>query len=338
MVSISNIPDRLCDVCTQARAKYLCPQCNLPYCSLDCFKTHGTDCTNQFYQNRVTEELKGQKASEAEKRSMQESLCRIHRSMKEPEEEIGGDPTEEEEPEDVLLRLSEKELSSLSLEDLNSEQRNNFLQLVKEGKMGAHIELWVPWWTSQTPSVEVAVPQARPLSELTTTPSSPLVVFAVAELMLSYCYVLRLYNGDAECDVIASVSLIQDLTPSLAAAPLASTELVLDQFVGRVCGLESSRSAGLVRHCLAVAQDAALVLNHQPHLSRALWHLNTLIKRAAKKAKRANNSSRTTSLLRASRKLEYFSSWAVAEEGRTATRRAKELREQANTYKGNTTK
>jgi len=55
----------------------------------------------------------------------------------------------------VLLRLSEKNMSSLTLDDLDSKQREKFLQVMKEGKMGEHIELWVPWWVSQASLSEV---------------------------------------------------------------------------------------------------------------------------------------------------------------------------------------
>ncbi|XP_039043768.1 zinc finger HIT domain-containing protein 3-like isoform X2 [Hibiscus syriacus] len=33
-------PSRQCEVCNQAKSKYKCPSCLVPYCSMPCFKTH----------------------------------------------------------------------------------------------------------------------------------------------------------------------------------------------------------------------------------------------------------------------------------------------------------
>ncbi|KFD59046.1 hypothetical protein M514_00209 [Trichuris suis] len=49
-----------CKICSKSTKKiYVCPRCNVQYCSLDCFR-HRTHlrCSEEFYRNCVLEELK----------------------------------------------------------------------------------------------------------------------------------------------------------------------------------------------------------------------------------------------------------------------------------------
>ena len=48
----------ICHVCTKSTSKYKCPRCNVPYCSLKCYKEHDVDCTEEFYKEWVEEEMK----------------------------------------------------------------------------------------------------------------------------------------------------------------------------------------------------------------------------------------------------------------------------------------
>ncbi|XP_010634483.2 zinc finger HIT domain-containing protein 2 [Fukomys damarensis] len=43
-------------------ARYTCPRCNVPYCSLNCYREHGT-CAEAFYRDQVLGELRGRSAS-----------------------------------------------------------------------------------------------------------------------------------------------------------------------------------------------------------------------------------------------------------------------------------
>ncbi|GMH25857.1 hypothetical protein Nepgr_027700 [Nepenthes gracilis] len=53
-----------CQVCTEAKSKYKCPSCRIPYCSLACFKKHKeTPCaTPTFPEEKSTiVELRGER-------------------------------------------------------------------------------------------------------------------------------------------------------------------------------------------------------------------------------------------------------------------------------------
>jgi hypothetical protein len=53
---------RICGTCTREYAKYTCPRCNAPYCSMPCYKLHSDGCTEEFFKENVTEELQHRKA------------------------------------------------------------------------------------------------------------------------------------------------------------------------------------------------------------------------------------------------------------------------------------
>jgi len=48
---------RVCQVCTRSESKYCCPRCKIPYCSVDCYRSHGEKCTEAFYAEHVKDEV-----------------------------------------------------------------------------------------------------------------------------------------------------------------------------------------------------------------------------------------------------------------------------------------
>lgn len=62
---------RNCGICGVESAAYLCPRCNLPYCSSSCYKNlqkHG-ECSESFYQEQVITELKNMNLRDNESRA-----------------------------------------------------------------------------------------------------------------------------------------------------------------------------------------------------------------------------------------------------------------------------
>ena len=108
------LPQRRCSVCRQHQARYTCPKCQIPYCSVRCYQTHnsndnenGSACTEDFYKDRVSQVL--QLEVEEKKGDMQQILKRIHQEQKRHEEPTASlqPPVAEEE------RLSQGELVQL---------------------------------------------------------------------------------------------------------------------------------------------------------------------------------------------------------------------------------
>jgi hypothetical protein len=89
-------------------APYRCPKCAMPYCSVECYKYHKTDCTESFFHGRVAQVL--QLEVKERKNDMQRILQRFHDgqrcnnnsdSMDDPSQFLlhGNDQEEEEDEE-----------------------------------------------------------------------------------------------------------------------------------------------------------------------------------------------------------------------------------------------
>jgi len=165
---------RICLVCTRKVSKYTCPSCNIPYCSVDCFKKHDSGCTEKFYQKNVMEELHVRNGDETSKKNMIDILRR----------QAGLDPSPNTRPEDcdddesapsslndpndeaevdttVLERLQELALKpSLSIGDLTEEEQTKFFRAALGGQLSAQITPWEPWWTTQHPGSDTPAANA----------------------------------------------------------------------------------------------------------------------------------------------------------------------------------
>lgn len=121
-----------CRVCSAESAQYVCPRCNIRYCSLDCYKNHSTDCTQKFYRydklfnsradvhlsdlchtnallwnfcrNVCQEELTSFTAGEDEIRKMKEILVRLHEQDLGPAEDSSSGASDSED--DLVPGLS----------------------------------------------------------------------------------------------------------------------------------------------------------------------------------------------------------------------------------------
>jgi hypothetical protein len=133
-VDILNRPT-ICYTCKKEYSKYTCPRCNLPSCSLACYKAHNEKCTEKFYQESFMESLKTQTASEEDKKKMFEILKRVYTQSESDEES--------EDDEDLLSKLTR---DNLRLEDLSQRQQEDFKRALIDGRLSALLPPWTPWW------------------------------------------------------------------------------------------------------------------------------------------------------------------------------------------------
>jgi hypothetical protein len=59
-----------------SRAKYTCPRCQAPYCSLACYKTHSNMCSEAFYREQVVAALRDTAGQHPDKRKITEMIQR----------------------------------------------------------------------------------------------------------------------------------------------------------------------------------------------------------------------------------------------------------------------
>lgn len=64
--------------CKKNNQLYTCPRCGIKYCGLECYKSEAhLDCSESFYKQCVTDELKCQENDPDDRKKMLEILKRI---------------------------------------------------------------------------------------------------------------------------------------------------------------------------------------------------------------------------------------------------------------------
>lgn len=131
-----------CVRCQAERPPYTCPRCHVRFCSVPCYREHDS-CARDFQTRELELRLRGQRGDAATRRRLREALLRL-RELREPgdaEPELGLDPQADE-----------------LWEQLSSQQRQRFQQLLSSGKISALLPPWQPWW--------VGASQGPPLIQL----------------------------------------------------------------------------------------------------------------------------------------------------------------------------
>ncbi|GCC37892.1 zinc finger HIT domain-containing protein 2 [Chiloscyllium punctatum] len=143
-------PERQAEACglcsgsgAAAAARYTCPRCNVPFCSLPCYRgSRHRACAESFYREAVLGELRDEsrRAGGAEARAgLRESLRRLrHSEAWEPGELEPGHPH----PGGTAGRL---------WDSLSEEERRDFERLLESGQAAAWIKEWRPWWERRPP-------------------------------------------------------------------------------------------------------------------------------------------------------------------------------------------
>ncbi|WWD06906.1 hypothetical protein V865_005003 [Kwoniella europaea PYCC6329] len=118
---------KICGICRKKESKYVCPRCNILYCSLDCFRDEShSQCSEPFYKSTVLSTIASDpKAGLEEKKSMVEMLRRFEESQAEGGEgsedflkELEELEKEEEEYDELLQKLDGVDLDSIDSNQL----------------------------------------------------------------------------------------------------------------------------------------------------------------------------------------------------------------------------
>ncbi|XP_053134861.1 zinc finger HIT domain-containing protein 2 [Hemicordylus capensis] len=125
-----------CGLCLAERAPYTCPRCHLRFCSVPCYRGHGS-CAQDFQNRELQLRLQSQRRDPASRRRLAEALLRL-RELREPGDAdlpLGLDPEEEQGELDELWG------------QLSPAQRKAFQRLLHSGEISALLPPWRPWWT-----------------------------------------------------------------------------------------------------------------------------------------------------------------------------------------------
>ncbi|XP_039752699.1 zinc finger HIT domain-containing protein 2 [Pararge aegeria] len=235
--------DRLCGLCDENLSKYCCPRCEVFYCSLDCYKSERhAACSENFYRECVNEELASYQVDDDSKKKMIDILKRMHTENVDDDVEI-EDP--ENIPENVESIDSDDDsdvdlhtrIKDLNLDDpnvlwnaLTEDERNEFEAMLSGGDVGTIIPQWEPWWTYRKEKklleeIKETNAENGPLtlcpdiksvpmfSSLTSKKPSEAIRFNMANVLASYAFTARYFNGEIEA--LEAASYLLDISTNL---------------------------------------------------------------------------------------------------------------------------
>ncbi|EPS59102.1 hypothetical protein M569_15706, partial [Genlisea aurea] len=235
----------ICRVCEKQFSQYTCPRCNTRYCSLRCYKSHSLRCTESFMRDNVMEELQQIQPNQESRLKMLDILKRLHELDEEDNFDENDDPSLSEETIQKILSGS-----SVSFDDLSSEEKKRFQRVIASGELSKLIEPWDPWWLRPSarhislssngarlvrplenvlnadPLDDIPLGPESPLpsvTDLTAGVPSPLLAIHLLDVVYSYCFVLRTYNGDWKVDPLESATLLLSVSSILGQATQPET-------------------------------------------------------------------------------------------------------------------
>ncbi|XP_063173342.1 zinc finger HIT domain-containing protein 2 [Candoia aspera] len=336
-----------CGLCQAERAPYTCPRCHVRFCSVPCYREHGS-CARDFQNREWQLRLQGQRGDVAARRRLEEALLRLQ-ELREPGD---ADP-------DVGLGPQGEDLWG----QLTPQQRKTFQQLLSSGEISAILPPWQPWWVvggrgasliqeigaqdapdAQSPlqhqqrgatqSLELPnegavaggqnLPLAQdsnsvpalpgvipPLSTLSSSPVSPLVRFQLPNVLYGYAYALSLYHGEADdAEVLPEFcETVLDLSAALGAAwVFSSTGEALQAALQAVTGSRYPECPlGNAGVMVAVAQ--ILMGPCQAEQSRFSLAALAHLSRLLGRGKRRVASEDRPRMYKAKKKCEFLLSW-----------------------------
>ncbi|KAL6499248.1 hypothetical protein OROHE_026125 [Orobanche hederae] len=231
----------ICRVCEKQFSQYTCPRCNIRYCSLHCYKSHSVRCTESFMRENVMDELLQVQPNEESKSKMLDILKRFHEEEEEEVDSLDKEDSDSSFSEEIIQKILSG--GQISLDDLSIEEKKNFQRAVASGELSRLIEPWDPWWLKPCakflslssdgtqlvrPVIENDpdgdrwhdIPQGPesplpPVTKLTAASPSPLLSVHLVDIIYSYCFTIRLYNGDWRADPLESSTVLLSVSSVL---------------------------------------------------------------------------------------------------------------------------
>lgn len=206
----------------------------------------------------------------------------------------------------------------VSFDDLSLEEKKRFHRAIAYGELSKMIKPWDPWWSKpsarkiclskegtqlvQPLSEQELLDDAEsdevrevplgpetplpPLSRLSSKEPSPLLTVHLVDILYSYCFTLRLYNGDWRSDALGSVMVVLSVSSVLGQGAQPETVLeALSHCLEQVCS-PAYRHMGGLQFGLGVIDDVISLFDlGTPALVCALCDMHRLIQEGGKEAK-----------------------------------------------------
>ncbi|KAK4601146.1 hypothetical protein RGQ29_010638 [Quercus rubra] len=288
-----NPPSRsICHVCQKQFSQYTCPRCNSRYCSLQCYKSHSLQCTESFMRENVVEELQQMQPDDETKQKMLDILKRFHSEEETDSMDVDDSTLTEETIQKILSG------DQISFDDLSAEEKKRFQRAIASGELSKMIEPWEPWWLKPSArrislskeGTQLVQPLAEheasvslqdddlesyqsseiphgpesplpPVSKLSSAVPSPLLAVHLVDILYSYCFTLRLYNGDWQSDAIGSALVVLSMSSVLGQGGQPETVLeALSYCLEQICS-PAYRHMGGLQFGLGLIDDVISLLS-----------------------------------------------------------------------------
>ncbi|KAH9893328.1 hypothetical protein C8Q73DRAFT_648077 [Cubamyces lactineus] len=218
-----------CAICRRQFSRYTCPRCNIPYCSLVCFRSekHG-DCSETFYKKEVELDVKSApSASVEEKRRMMDLLKRFEDdSLDDSPLLADSDNEDDNDADDLHSRLQNIDLDSASYEELwavlTPAEREKFLRALNDPSSELAQQLLAseelereqvePWWEAPADDVSssssanagakrrhgdkppmMSIPEPLIKQSSNATLNGPLLSYNICAVCITYSYIIRYF-------------------------------------------------------------------------------------------------------------------------------------------------
>ncbi|BFG32049.1 hypothetical protein CerSpe_183230 [Prunus speciosa] len=337
-------PSRIvCHVCQKQFSQYTCPRCNSRYCSLHCYKSHNLRCTESFMRENVEGELGQLGPDDETKQKMLDILKRFH-----SEEEADG-MVDDQAGSTLSEETIQKVLSGgqVSFDDLSAEEKKLFQKAVASGELSKMIKPWDPWWLKPSArtiafskeGTQLIKPLANeeesmsteddlesnqaseippgpdtplpPVSKLSSTRPSPTLAVHLVDIIYSYCFTLRLYNGDWLSDATGSAMVLLSVSSVLGQGGQPETILeALSYCLEQTCS-PAFRQMGGLQFGLGLTDDVITLLTlGTPALLCLLCDLQRMVQAGERELKsekpRKSRRAEIRSKLKLAERKNYF--------------------------------
>lgn len=245
----------------------------------------------------------------------------------------------------------------VSFNDLSVEERKRFQRAVASGELSKMIEPWDPWWlrtsaktlslskegtqlvqplaeqeASMLPQNDLESNQSSeippgpeaplpPVSKLSSTEPSPILAVHLVDIVYSYCFTLRLYNGDWQSDAIGSAMVVLGVSSVLGQGGQPETVLeALSYCLEQTCS-PAYRHMGGLQFGLGLVDDVVNILTlGSPALLRLLSDLQRLVQAGERdlkweKSQKSRRKETRSKLKLAERKIYFIMCWVHEQPG-----------------------
>ncbi|KAF2077484.1 hypothetical protein CYY_001183 [Polysphondylium violaceum] len=228
----------LCKVCKIQFSIYICPRCNISYCSSSCFKSHSENCTRGFYEEQVRDNLKAidkvdpkdaigflkriKEIYQVEDSKFEELVSNSLNIDDDDDDDDGDDGDDDQEDDSIDISKISSMTNEQLLALLSPSEIQEFYQSIKDGSISRLLDNWVPWWeTEQQQQDNVKIREIKekgqeekenglyipsvhneipPLSKIFPNSPSESLYFHLLDILYCYCYLMRSYYGEWALD------------------------------------------------------------------------------------------------------------------------------------------